>query len=86
MSDYWRGLIGRRGTAPGSAQSPADHGRPIPLYLWRGSTEMVLNYVGKNADRFRRQIIQEVADAIRGKSGPDYLRLAQCIEVLKKQS
>ena len=86
VSDYWRGLVGDRRDRSGIGSVARDMGGDGTMYSWRGSTEMVLNYRAANADRFRRQIIQDVADAIRGKSGPDYLQLAQCIEVLKRRA
>ena len=88
VSDYWRGLIGRKGAGARAGIYSAAWimgGEERPLNGWRGPTEGVLNRIASTHGRLFREIIQDVADAIKGRTGPDYLRLAQCIEVLKKQ-
>jgi hypothetical protein len=86
VSDYWRGLVGNKGDRTGiwsTAWGMGGEDRSISAY--RGPGEMVLRHVATNSDLFRGRIVQEVADAIRGKTGPDYVRLSQCIDVLKRR-
>jgi hypothetical protein len=35
-------------------------------------------------ERARREVADSVADTIKGRTGPDYLRLGQCIEIIKR--
>jgi hypothetical protein len=89
VAEYWLRLIRRRGEQDErgiAARIIAGDGYGDTwCFNPRVSAERVQQVLAPaNLDRRQREIANDVADAIRGKSGPDYLRLAQCIAIVKR--
>jgi hypothetical protein len=86
VAEYWRQLVKRPGDLSDCAliAEAMSSGDDIGFNP-KVSVASVLGGLAQiNVERCQRQIALEVSEAIKGRTGPEYLRLAQCIEVLKR--